>query len=522
MNLIEDRWIPVRRQNGEEEKIAPWELTSNFERNPIVALAAPRPDFQGGLTQFLIGLLQTVAPPDEDSGLEWEDWFEEPPEPEKLRAKFDPFVDCFHLDGDGPRFMQDLDLESEGTSEKPISTLLIDAPGEKTIKDNTDHFIKRDGVHGLCFSCAATALFTFQTNAPSGGQGHRTSLRGGGPLTTLIVLDPQGSEIEIETLWHNIWLNILDKRTIESEWHTEPEKLHRIFPWLASTRTSEKGTRTFATTPFDVDLLQMYWGMPRRIRLDFDHTNRVCDLCDNKTPYLVKQYVTKNYGINYSEGWQHHLSPHRINKDGKPLPHHPQPGGFAYKYWIGLSEGSESDTPARVVAEFKNRSEKNEKRRLWVFGYDMDNMKPRCWHETIFPLYLFRDVDKSKKFSIRIQEKIEAAEYVHDLINKRIKEALNIKGSFGTITESFYANTERNFFQLLRDLYDTLEKNEDGLNILEHWYKIIIRAGEKLFDDYTLREDVAFSNMKRIVQARKQLRKDLYGNKLRNILHIPK
>ena len=109
MNLIEDRWIPVRRQNGKEEKIAPWELTSNFERNPIVALAAPRPDFQGGLMQFLIGLLQTAAPPDEDNGLEWEDWFVEPPEPETLRTEFDPFVDYFHLDGDGPLFMQDLE-----------------------------------------------------------------------------------------------------------------------------------------------------------------------------------------------------------------------------------------------------------------------------------------------------------------------------------------------------------------------------------------------------------------------------
>ena len=248
MNLIEDRWIPVRRQNGEEEKIAPWELTSNFEHNPIVALAAPRPDFQGGLMQFLIGLLQTAAPPDEDSGLEWEDWFEEePPEPEKLRAKFDPFVDCFHLDGDGPRFMQDLELRKKTSKvrESSVQALLIDAPGEKTIKDNTDHFIKRDGVHGLCSSCAATALFTFQTNAPSGGQGHRTSLRGGGPLTTLIVLDPQGSEIEIETLWHNIWLNILDKRTIKSEWHTEVEQIASHFSLARANAHQRKRNANF-------------------------------------------------------------------------------------------------------------------------------------------------------------------------------------------------------------------------------------------------------------------------------------
>ena len=521
MNLIEDRWIPVRRQNGDEEKIAPWELTSNFEHNPIVSLAAPRPDFQGGLMQFLIGLVQTAAPPDEDNDLEWEDWFEEPPEPETLQAKFDAFVDCFHLDGDGPRFMQDLELESEGTPQKPISALLIDAPGEKTIKDNTDHFIKRDGVHGMCSSCAATALFTFQTNAPSGGQGHRTSLRGGGPLTTLIVLDPRGSEIEIETLWHNIWLNILDKRTIKSEWHIEVEQLHRIFPWFAPTRTSEKGTRTFTTTPEDVDLLQMYWGMPRRIRLDFDHTNGVCDICDNKTLCLVKQYVTKNYGINYSEEWQHHLSPHRINNDGKPLPHHPQPGGFAYKYWIGLSEGSEADRPAKVVTEFSNRKLDSEQFRLWIFGYDMDNMKPRCWYETTFPLYLFSDIDKGNVFSVRVNKIIEASKKVVQDVEKCIKEALGIKGSLGHITESFYTGTEREFFEALKNLYDMIRENSDGLDILAHWYEVIKEKGMQLFEDYTLREDIAFANMKRVVQARKKLRTYLNGRPLRQILQIP-
>jgi CRISPR system Cascade subunit CasA len=25
--------------------------------------------------------------------------------------------------------------------------------------------------------------------------------------------------------------------------------------------------------------------------------------------------------------------------------------------------------------------------RLWAFGYDMDNMKARCWYEAQMPLY---------------------------------------------------------------------------------------------------------------------------------------
>jgi CRISPR system Cascade subunit CasA len=60
MNLISERWIPVRHADGSHERIAPWQLTDGVGGdNPIVAVASPRPDFDGALTQFLIGLLQT-------------------------------------------------------------------------------------------------------------------------------------------------------------------------------------------------------------------------------------------------------------------------------------------------------------------------------------------------------------------------------------------------------------------------------------------------------------------------------
>jgi CRISPR system Cascade subunit CasA len=45
-----------------------------------------------------------------------------------------------------------------------------------------------------------------------------------------------------------------------------------VFPWLAPTRTSEQASAI--TTPEQVDKLQAYWGMPRRIRLDFAATQQ--------------------------------------------------------------------------------------------------------------------------------------------------------------------------------------------------------------------------------------------------------
>ena len=524
MNLIEERWIPVRRQSGKDERIAPWELTDDFEQDPVVALAAPRPDFQGGLMQFLIGLLQTAAPPDEEKGLEWEDWLEDPPNSEVLWAAFAPYVDCFDLDGDGPRFMQDLELK-DGKVE-PVSVLLIDSPGKNTLKNNADHFVKRGRIRGMCYSCTATALFTLQINAPSGGQGHRTSLRGGGPLTTLVVIDPMGSDFEDNTLWHNIWLNILDRRGQKDAARRNEQERTGIFPWLEKTRTSAPNTGQ--DTYFGhVHALQMYWSMPRRIRLDFGHTSEgVCDICTTSNTALVAHFLAKPHGINYAGSWRHPLSPHWIDEKGKPSPLHPQAGGFTYRHWGDWVEKSDSRRPAQVIEEFKNRIQREEQFRLWVFGYDMDNMKPRNWYEAVFPLYLFPGEEKRQVFSDRLGEKVEASEMVAGYVRGCVKDAWfsrpgDTRGDMAFVTESFFSETEDAFFNSVRMLYEELKEMGEGLAALEHWYSVLNRSAQILFEEYAAREEVAFANMKRVVKARQKLLKMLKGKKLREKLHIP-
>ena len=59
MNLINDPWIPIRRKSGTQDIIVPWQLTETDD--PVIALSAPRPDFNGALMQFLVGLLQTSS-----------------------------------------------------------------------------------------------------------------------------------------------------------------------------------------------------------------------------------------------------------------------------------------------------------------------------------------------------------------------------------------------------------------------------------------------------------------------------
>ncbi len=206
MNLIYDPWIPVQRDDGTSARIAPWQLTEQHATNPVTSIRTTRPDFDGALMQFLIGLEQTTTTIEME--MDWEDLFFEPPTPDVLKAQYAPIAHAFEIGGDGPRFMQDFDLPEGETKE--ISALLIDAPGGNSLRHHLDHFVKRGLVEGMCSSCAATALFTLQTNAPSGGVGHRTSLRGGGPLTTLVTCDPRATEDDIgATLWRDVWLNVL-------------------------------------------------------------------------------------------------------------------------------------------------------------------------------------------------------------------------------------------------------------------------------------------------------------------------
>ena len=320
-NLIHDQWMPIRRQDGTREIIAPYQLTENIDTNPIVALDSPRPDFNAALIQFLIGLVQTTMAP-KDNG-EWRRGFTSPPSKEKLRDIFETVSPNFDFEGDGACFMQDYELRDGKALQ--IDKVLMEMPGKNTIENNTDHFLKRYTVNRMCFSCCATALFSLQINSPSGGQGHMTSLRGGGPLTTIVTSN---------NIWHTIWLNILPEIYFERLGNFSKTEPRDIFLWMGPTRTSENQQET---TSQDVHPYHLFWSMPHRIRINFDKTESgSCDVCGNNEEKLVTTYISKNYGTNYGGAWLHPLSPYTQTKKGDFFPRHAQPGGITYRYWLGL------------------------------------------------------------------------------------------------------------------------------------------------------------------------------------------
>ena len=521
-NLIDASWLPVRRRSGAIERIAPWRINDRIGEDPIVAFAWPRPDFNGAAHEFLIGLLSTAAAPEDDD--DWEYWWWEPPKPEILRERFAQVARAFNLDGPGPRFLQDLDPLEDG-KEKEVAALLVDAPGEDTVKKNADLFVKRGGAPILCRATAAMALYTLNTYAPSGGGGgggHMTSLRGGGPMTTLIVANHRDYGT---TLWGRVWPNIETREQIEAR--ASGTGASSVFPWLVPTRTPSKGTGKLKTTPSDAHPLQVYWGMPRRIRLVFESAqDRSCSLTGDKDSTVVTTFRTKTRGTDYSEGFEHPLTPYRRQKAGSPkLPVHPKPGGISYRLWPGLvfESSDKLSDPAQVVRHWRHeRAPRRDGMRLTAFGYDMDNMKARAWIESEMPFWLMEDTASREELEKFIRHAVAGADTVNRLLTKEIKTALygqppkkktnrsyeppkKMSGDFGFIAERFYRETEPAFYAALREVGRAIEEDPDGvaptLRTREDWAPIMADAAMRLFDEYAPMDGLEGRNMERHVEA---------------------
>ena len=523
MNLIDDKFIPVCREDGTKQRIAPYQITET--ENPIIQLDSPRPDFNGALLQFLIGLLQTTAMPEDHNS--WIKLLENPPLPEDLKKSFSSkYHFAFELKGEKGYFMQDSD-PLDDQKESPIYQLLMNFPGDNTIEKNKDHFIKRDRVKALCPACAVTALFTLQTNAPSGGKGHRTSLRGGGPLTTLLVTDTKAEWPDNRRLWRDLWLNVLDRESFENTFDRETDKNQPedIFPWLAPTRTSE---RDQSTTPEDVNLLQMYWGMPLRIRLLWDSSfSGICDLCGEKSPHLLKEFKKKNYGTNYKV-WEHFLSPYfeknKKSKESKTACKLKE-DRISYQHWPQyVADDLQNGTfCAKVVSRYHRTIRWPDQLRLLAFGYEMDNAKALSYYEVKMPLFHLKS-DIRSDFSKRVQSMTKASSEIVKCLNRAIKQAWFSEKDKRSmpyfIKNQFFQKTEEDFFRLLKKLNNSFKglSNENGKDILGKWYLILKKSAVELFDYQTKQGDFFYADPKRIVKAKQGLEKFLWSKKIKSIL----
>jgi len=549
-NLLDEQWIPVVRRSGERSWIAPWQLTDDLNEDPIVRVAAPRADFNGALTEFLIGLLQTAMPP-EDEGA-WGSWLGNPPPPEEVRERLEPWRDAFHLFGDGPRFMQDLE-GVEGSKHYDASSLLFEIPTGNTLKLNKDHFTKRTESFALSASAAATALMVMQTYAPSGGAGHRTSLRGGGPLTTLLLDD---------VLWRTCWLNVSTLRRLCDVYGAECARptLVTAFPWMQPTRTSEKGSATETTSPRDVHPIHAFWGTPRRITLGALHgSDDTCIVYGTQGAHIA-EFWTAPRGNNYDAMWRHPLSPYSRDSDkGELTSKHGNPGALQYRYWSSwaLQNDAEGQLVARTVALATLDDDRRDAleelgmddHAIWVFGYDFDNMKLRRWYEGTAPLFTLRDDALRGDLEGEVILCVEYAKRIEHTTRTQLKNALygrvesvsskgavkwkvdadSTAGEFERTREAFWTNTEGEFYATVRLLRDAIvDADQDRVNEAKECFaKHLAKASLELFEAALPVELAHDKNIKSRAIAHTQLvrftsPRGSHNRKLLELPHIPK
>lgn len=524
MNLLHDPWMPVRDGAGSRHWVTPAQLSDPRWR----AFDADRPDFNGALAQFAIGLLQTTTPV--DSPIEWRHCLYSPPRSDALRDWFAPMTEAFAFDGDGARFMQDIDLGNEGVAVNGIAALLVDSPGEQALKNNADHFVKRGRIEALCGACTVTALFTLQLNAPAGGAGHRTGLRGGGPLTTLVLAPEPAS------LWQHLWMNV----TLRSDFLGQGgdatlDDRQRRFPWLGPISDLQAPGPKGQIAQSQVHPAHRFWAMPRRIRLEAPPpAGGTCDACGRDVQAVFVRYATKNHGLNYKGEWSHPLSPYYQTKEGW-LCVHPQPGGIGYRHWMAWVLGAASEKQAVRVAPTVQRvlslppQSVQGPLRLWAFGYDMDNMKARCWYEATLPLYHLADCEPGARQALQAEvgRWLAAADLAAGCLRGAIKDAwfdANARGDLSHVDAAFWSATESTFYRQLQTLIEAVRHGHEPppLPAREAWHRQLTGTTLRLFDDHFVGTGpVEQQNPRRAALARRQLRRNLQGPKMCAALGLP-
>jgi len=304
-----------------------------------------------------------------------------------------------------------------------------------------------------------------------------------------------------------------------------------LFPWL---RSIDQTMRAGKVQPLDVHPLQVYWATPRRIRLRFTKIDAAtCVICARPSDMVVERYLTKNYGLNYKGPWQHPLSPYYRAKAADPLlPVHPQPDGLTYRHWLGWSLGSKRAgreiVPAAAVHAFHSSRVQPGQVRLRAFGYDMDNMKARCWYETTFPLFDLPVGSEPPADSVEALGNIAdllvaTGESVALYLRFAVRDAWfgngEARGDLSFVDAVFWNRTEREFFASVEQTIALCRKHgrtafDESAPLRRKWLDTLRGAALRLFDEIAARGSVEAGNPGKLAAAHHALRKQLYGPKL--------
>ncbi len=534
-SLVRHAWIPVALESGQRVFVRPCDISQPMADGPhegqaMIRIVTGRPDCDISLTEFLIGLLAVSCGPVSDD--DWHARYRRPPSTTELEAAFAPFEPAMMLDGEGPRFFQDYHA-FEGRN-WPSSTLFCDSPGDNTIKENGDHFVKRERFHTLSRSGSAIGLLTLQSIAPSGGSGQYTALRGPGPISTIVF--PVSAIGVAPTLWEIIWANV------PKDFHVEISEIANAFPWMRASRTAADAG---ITTPEHkgVHKAQCFFGMPRRIRLNFSRETdgRACDFLGLSDTSFVESFEMKSGGIDYS-AWAgvHPLTPTWKSKPQDQFRSSQlRSSRVGYRQWGDFTTSSDLAVPAKSVREFRSRlgdlsAEDKKRLRIFATGYVFKPGQATTldFGEALLPLIITGDNACDAEISQLARNWVEAADNVASQLVSSVKRGLYGKDKagragrdstvLGAVKSRFWADTEVDFYAKLRAAADAIEAHKgpgliDDIGELrqaagQSWHTPLRRAALEIFDDTVPIHDAESARIEHVIEGRKMLGLMLAGH----------
>lgn len=243
MNLLTEQWIPVHQQNQFKQISLETLLTQQAEWS----ISLPRDDMELACLQLLVCLTQVLFPP--KNRKELLNHFNTPLTSEQYQIAIANKIDWFELDHLTQPFMQIRGVKA--TDQTDMAKLFAGLDSKSSCC-----FVNEPNLATyLCPSCAAIGLFNQANNAPSFGGGFKSSLRGGAPITTLVLSERSND------LRHTIWNNVLPEDSLTNIMPCYAKKKEQAPVWVDIIKAGAK------TSSADTGLLRGLFWQPAHIEL---------------------------------------------------------------------------------------------------------------------------------------------------------------------------------------------------------------------------------------------------------------
>ncbi|WP_277973111.1 type I-E CRISPR-associated protein Cse1/CasA [Pantoea agglomerans] len=284
MNLLTDRWIPVRSVMGSGvEQIS---LEALLCGPQLRSLSLPRDDMEMAACQLLICIVQLLWPPENTAHSIQR--IQKPLTREEFSAGLIGWEESFDLNHSEHPFMQ-----VKGVVAKEITgmdKLMVGLTGSTSCA-----FVNQPGQgEALCGGCAAIALFNQAGNAPGFGGGFKSGLRGGAPITTLI---------HQRCLRSTIWANVLNAESLERNYPDWQKQRHQAFTWQKPIGSNEK------IPAHSIGLARGLFWQPAHIELSSPSSGGQCSACGSLVDKRYQSFLKAKFNYTVEGFWLHPHSP---------------------------------------------------------------------------------------------------------------------------------------------------------------------------------------------------------------------